>query len=290
MKTRTMMCALVLLLASFTWSFSCTTVSIIDANGLFVGFNLDYSNYNPKIWFIPASEGEYGRFCYGFDKQYRTAEGGMNEKGLFIAVNALNKDAGWKADKALTDWEKWDGWLETGVPDGILAKCATVDEAVMIFRTYNLFTLNRVKFLLADKTGASVVVEWANDGLAVTERKGDYQIATNFVAANYTKDKYPCGRYAVADLVLSREQRKNPIDKIRAALSAAHLEFQTPTVLSVICDLGKGNIWLYFFHNYEEVVNRNLFQELSNGGSRHEAAKLFKINPYVADVYRQYVK
>lgn len=150
-----------LLLSAFDCSYGCTTVFVVDEGGAHVGFNLDYGNFSPKIWIIPASEGRYGRFCFGLDDDYRIAEGGLNEKSLFIAVNALNEDAGWEADPDLPDWEEWSGWLETGVPDGILVECATVDEAVQVFKGYNLFTLNRVKFLVADKSGASAVIEWS---------------------------------------------------------------------------------------------------------------------------------
>ena len=95
-------------------SLACTTLFISNDNGSFAGFNLDYSNPFPKAWIVPASHDRFARFCFGFDENYRIAEGGMNEKGLFIAVNALNEDAGWKPDPELPDWEEWRGWFETG--------------------------------------------------------------------------------------------------------------------------------------------------------------------------------
>ena len=279
-----------MIIPSFDPALCCTTLFASRGESAFVGFNLDYSNYYPKVWFVPRSHEHYGRFCFGFDEEFKIAEGGMNEKGLFIAVNALNEDAGWAADPSLKDWEEWEGWLETGVPDGILAMCATVDEAVRVFREYNLFTFNRVKFLLADRTGASVVIEWSRDGLAYSERAADYQISTNFIAANHKAGEYPCGRYMVAESIMSDTSEKDPVDKIRAALSAAHLEFQTPTVFSTICDLTTGDIVIYYFHNYEEPVALNLSDELAKGESRHEVDSLFEVRPYVADVYRQYMK
>jgi penicillin V acylase-like amidase (Ntn superfamily) len=90
MKRNAFVVVMVLLLFAFDRSYGCTTLFTIDETGPRVGFNLDYSNYHPKVWVVPASEGRYGRFCFGFDENYRIAEGGMNEKGLFIAVNALN--------------------------------------------------------------------------------------------------------------------------------------------------------------------------------------------------------
>jgi len=289
MKMKVMAAASLLLLFS-DLAFDCTTVVKVKGTSVLTGFNLDYRNYAPLIWIIPAAEGRYGRFCFGFDENYKIAEGGLNEKGLFIAVNALNEDAGWKADPGLPNWEKWPGWYQTGVPDGILAKCATVDEAVRVFKSYNLFTLNRVKFLIADKSGDSIVIEWSRDGLRFIKRMKDFQISTNFITSNYDPGQYPCFRYRVAEQILSTGADRNSLDLIRSILSATHMEFQTPTVYSNICDLRSGDIHIYYFHNYEEVVKLNLFEELKKGEARYAVESLFKVKPYVADVYKSFVK
>lgn len=287
---KVIMAAAAIFLLAISPAFDCTTVIKVKGPSVLAGFNLDYSNYVPKIWMIPASDGRYGRFCFGFDENFKIAEGGLNEKGLFIAVNALNEDAGWKADPGLPNWEKWPGWYETGVPDGILAKCATVDEAIRVFKSYNLFTLNRVKFLVVDKSGASTVIEWSKDGLQFIERTNDYQISTNFISSNYEPGQYPCTRYKVAEQILSAGTDRVSVDLIRSVLSATHLEFQTPTVYSNVCDLGTGDILIYYFHNYEEVVKINLFQELKKGEARYAVESLFRVKPYVADVYKKYIK
>ena len=290
MKMRFISAAVVMLLSFFNPAFDCTTVVKIKGNTVLAGFNLDYRNFVPKIWVIPASEDRYGRFCFGFDENYKIAEGGLNEKGLFIAVNALNEDSGWKVDPDLPDWEQWSGWYETGVPDGILANCATVDEAVEVFRSFNLFTLKRVKFLIADKTGNSVVIEWSREGLQFVERTKDYQISTNFVASDFQPGQYSCYRYKVAEQILSASADRASVDLIRSVLSAAHMESLTPTVYSNICDLGSGDIFIYYFHNFEEVVKINLFQELKKGEARYEVESLFNVKPYVAEVYNKFRK
>jgi hypothetical protein len=165
-----------------------------------------------------------------------------------------------------------------------------VDEAVGVFKGYNLFTLNRVKFLVVDKSGASIVIEWSKDGLRFIERTKDYQISTNFISSNYEPGQYPCTRYKVAEQILSAGADKVSVDMIRSVLSATHMEFQTPTVYSNVCDLGSGDIFIYYFHNYEEVVRMNIFEELKKGEARYVVESLFKVKPYVADVYKKYVK
>ncbi len=289
MKIKVIVAASMLLLMSGP-AFDCTTIIKAKGTSILAGFNLDYRNYFPKMWILPASEDRYGRFCFGFDENYKIAEGGFNEKGLFIAVNALNEDAGWKADPGLPGWEKWPGWYETGVPDGILAKCATVGEAVRVFKSYNLFTLNRVKFLIADKSGHSIVIEWSKDGLRFVEKTKDYQISTNFITSNYEPGRYPCPRYKVAEQILSASADRLSVDLIRSILSATHMEFQTPTVYSNVCDLRSGDIFIYYFHNYEEVVKMNIFEELKKGKARYVVESLFKVKPYVTDVYKALTK
>jgi len=290
MNIRSAVAAAVAILVVPSLVFGCTTVVKVRGTTVLAGFNMDYRNYVPRIWIVPASEGRYGRFCFGFDENSKIAEGGLNEKGLFIAVNALNEDAGWAADPGLPNWEKWPGWYQTGVPDGILAKCATVDQAVQVFKSYNLFTLNRVKFLVADKSGGSVVIEWSKDGLRFVKRMKDFQISTNFVASNYEPSQYPCYRYKVAEQILSAAAGPVSVDLMRSVLSATHMEFQTPTVYSNIIDLGSGDILIYYFHNYEEVARLNLFRELKKGEARSEVESLFKVKPYVANVYQSFAK
>lgn len=267
----------------------CTIVFATSREQCLVANNLDCSNVFPRVWFVPPSEGQYGRFCYGTDRNERIAEGGMNDQGLFVGVNALDKDTGWKPDPDLPDWVAWEGWFESGVPDGILAKCASVDEAAAIFRGYNLFTLGKVKFLLADKSGASVVVEWGAGGLTFASRgQADYQVSTNFVTSDYGPEDVPCYRYTLARQMLDSSHGAPSVDSLRRVLSATHLEFQTPTVLSTICDLVTGDILVYYFHHFEEGIAFKLHHELKKGRAGYLLSDLAAIKPYVAKVYEDY--
>ena len=128
----------------------------------------------------------------------------------------------------LQDWEEWEGWFESGVTDGILAMCATVEEAIDVFKRYNLFTFQKVKFLVADKTGNSVVIEWSNEGLKFLERNDKiYQVSTNFITSNYKFENVPCYRYKVAASMFEDNRNAPSIDFLRGILSVTHLEFST---------------------------------------------------------------
>lgn len=51
-----------------------------------------------------------------------------------------------------------------------------------------------------------------------------------------------------------------------------------------------GDIFIYYFHNYEEVIKMNIFEELKKGEARYVVDSLFKVKPYVAEVYEKYMK
>lgn len=289
MKRFTLLALLLTLVFASHHLYACTIFVSAQGNSVMVGNNLDASNCYPRLWFVPAANGHHGRLCFGLDENYKIAEGGMNDQGLYISVNALSKDTGWVPDSTLQDWEQWEGWLNSGVPDGILAMCATVDEAIDVFRSYNLFTLQRVKFLLADKTGNSVVIEWSK-GASQFLRRGDkdYQVSTNFVTSDYRPEDVPCYRYKAAASMFEANTKARSADFLRGVLSVTHMGFTTPTVYSNICDLNTGEIRVYYFHNYEDVWKTNLHEKLKDGRSEHLVSDLFKVKPYVATVYEQY--
>lgn len=279
----TMMCCL----NSPAVTEACSIFYLARGEKVLAGQNQDANNPNSKMWFIPASEDQHGRVLFGFDKEYKIAESGMNDQGLFIGVNALDSETGWKPSPDKPDWEDWEGWYVTGVPDGVLAKCATVDEAVAIFDTYNLLMFAKVKYLIGDKTGRSVVLEWSENGLQVVERSGDYQISTNFVTSNFARDDYPCERYEIADRIFSSSDGEASIDLIRSVLSATCFEYFmfTPTLYSVLYNIENGRFYLSFFHNFEEIIEFDLGAELEKGAARYRLHDLFSQHSYAYGLY-----
>jgi hypothetical protein len=55
------------------------------------------------------------------------------------------------------------------------------------------------------------------------------------------------------------------IDGMRKILAAVHQEGPVTTIYSYICDLRNGKLYLYHFHNFENVVVLDLKQELAKG-------------------------
>jgi tetratricopeptide (TPR) repeat protein len=246
---------------------------VAKGNIVLAGNNEDWRNPKTKIWFVPASDGEYGRVCLGFDNMF--TQGGMNDQGLFIDANALSP-TGWEPIEGKPTFE--------GNLDTILAKCATVEEAIAYLEKYNFPGLARARFPIADRTGASVVIEYGQGKVQYVRKTGVYQIATNFVISNVKGERYPCTRYRVADRMLKNAENIS-LNLVRAVLSATHQEDQYPTIYSNICDLRNGILYLYNFHNFEEVVQFDLEEELKKGGKIYDIPSLFSVKTHMAYVF-----
>lgn len=254
-------------------SFSCTMIMASKNGIVLAGNNEDWKNPITKVWFIPASENEYGRICFGFDRDFGFTQGGMNDQGLFIDANAISP----------TDYKTSPDKEDFNAPmiDYILATCATVEDAIVFFNKYNTRGLYRARFPISDKTGASMVVEWAEGKVQFVKPDTWFQISTNFVFTNVKNGKYPCNRYNIANTLFQNSSELS-VGLIRSILSATHAEGEYPTVYSNIYDLKNGIAYVYNFHNFEEVVTFNLAEELKKGRKSYDIPSLFSITTHAA--------
>lgn len=264
MKRFAILMFLVLLITPVHLARGCTIVMVAKGQWILVGNNEDWKNPKTKMWFIPAENGEYGRVCFGFDDMF--AQGGMNDQGLFIDANALGS-TGWKAAEGKPSFRG-------EIMDRILATCATVEDAIAFFEEYNVPSLRRARFPIADKTGASMVVEWAEGKVQYVKKTETYQIATNFVITNIKNEDYPCRRYKTARKMFEEEE-KISIDLIRDILSATHAEGGYPTQYSNIFDLKTGDVYIYYLHDFDKVKKINLQTELEKGRKSYDLPEFF---------------
>ena len=164
--------AFILILLISQISHACTIVMASKYGLVLAGNNEDWKDRFTSIWFIPATSDEYGRVCFGFGSSMRNPQGGMNEHGVFIDANALSP-TGWKAEEGKPNFFG-------NMMDHVLAHCANVESAIAFFKKYNFPALERAKFLIADASGASIVVEWGQGKLQIIRNSDWYQISTNF--------------------------------------------------------------------------------------------------------------
>lgn len=248
--------------------FGCTIV-MATRNGLvLVGNNEDRNHPGTIVTFVPVTEKYYGRVVFGYDDA--PVQGGMNDQGLFIDANAL-APTGWKPEPNKPTFRG-------NVMMVILGTCATCEDVQAFFEKSNFPALDRARFPVADRSGASMVVEYSQGRVQFVRSDTWYQIATNFVMSNVKAGNYPCWRYRAADKIMSGAKKLN-VELIRDVLAKTHQEAGSLTVYSNIYDLNKGTIYVYNLRNFDEVVVLNLAEELKKGQRRLELPSLFKSPP-----------
>jgi tetratricopeptide (TPR) repeat protein len=248
-------------------SYSCTIVMASGPGTALAGSNED--SYFPLtlLWFTPASEGNYARVTLGYRLMTNSVQGGMNEMGLFVDGNALGSQ-GWVADPSKKGFAG-------SILDYLLARFATVEEVKEFFRTYNVPDLDRARIPVMDRSGASMVVEWYLGEVVFLEPEQSYQVATNFVGSAYKEKEKPGWRYNKAVEVLDREASYS-LETVRNALVASHQANEySQTVYSFICDLKKGEIHVYNYHDFSRSLTFNLKEEIQKGNQEHYLGQLF---------------
>ena len=184
-----------------TGEFGCSTICTKDENGtVFFGRNYDWAECRAIIVHtVPDAGYESVSTCcldfLGFDGAY-SPDGsmmermltlaaiyvpldGMNEKGLVVAdlMAGDNEETHQRSDKP-------DVTTTTAIRL-LLDKAADVDEAIELLRQYDMnSSIGSAHHLsIADASGKSVVVEYVNDEMLVTETK----VVTNHYLADCEK-------------------------------------------------------------------------------------------------------
>jgi hypothetical protein len=138
---------------------ACTVFVLTDTNRVLFCNNEDGPSGETRIWFVPAGLKHYGAVYVGYDNGW--AQGGLNTEGLAFDWVAGYKEA-WDPEPSLPTVVRNERVLET---------CSTVDEAVTFYRKHHELSFNYAKILLADRTGASVIIGAKNGKLEVEQSK-----------------------------------------------------------------------------------------------------------------------
>jgi len=237
---------------------ACTAFYAVQGETILAGNNEDYVNPRTKVRFVPAQDGRYGRIYFGFDDLY--PQGGMNDRGLFFDgfATALRKVV------RSTDKPVYTGALI----DTVMAECATVEEVLAVFEKYNLEFMERAMLMFGDATGDSAIIE----GDDVVRKQGRFQVVTNFYQSQTPAGQEPCERYRIAVRMLENADEIS-VPLCRRILSAVHAE--PSTLYSNIYDLRRRRVYLYHFHNFENVVVFDLAEELKKGKRVLDLPSLF---------------
>jgi len=136
---------------------ACTIFVLTDTNRTLFCNNEDYSNPLTRMWFVPAGDVFYGFVYIGFDDGW--AQGGLNTEGL-----AFDWVAGY-----MEEWEATIGMKRVrGNPsERMLETCSTIEDAITFYRNHWEPGFARAKILVADRSGASVIIGAKDDELQV---------------------------------------------------------------------------------------------------------------------------
>jgi hypothetical protein len=290
MKAAKSICAVVLFLHLIAFVLpgarACTIFSYSRGGSVLVGNNEDVP-FLPQaaMWFVPANTNGYGRVCFGWNG---FAQGGMNDQGLFIdwAVTPESETRAWKRTLAWirlgiewvatpknsppvkfaqNDSHKLRLPLNGNASELLLANCATVDEAIAFAKRFkypgNPVPGNPCHCLIASRSGESVVCEWIKGKPTIIRKTGSRQLITNFLLSKPKLGNYPCTRFDA----VSKWFDDSETPTVQVCADALKLAANGGTVYSQVYDLPKGDVYVYYRHNFDHSVKVNLAEELSKG-------------------------
>lgn len=251
---------------------ACTIFNVTKDNATVVGNNEDtvtmagnkeVFDKGAKVWFLPEEQGKFGRVFFGFRDAYPF--GGMNEKGLFFDFVA-------SADRGKAPGSPGKINYEGCLSEKILEECATVDQALDMYKKYNdqIFGYADAGVMYVDKQGASAVVSWDRERneLSIVKKSGGFQVL------GYG--------YKIINTELTGNNGDISVERFRKLLDYSHQGDMT--IYSNIYDLNNKEIYVYYLHNYDYSIKFNLEDELKKGKHFYNLYDLFPVKKSVAPV------
>lgn len=243
----------------------CSVFLAANDEMVLAGNNEDWKNPFTKLWFIPPTEGTFGQMYVGFDNYY--PQGGMNDQGLFFDGLAV-PDGG----VVPPDTDKPD--IPADMLSIVMATCADVQCVVDYANAHDRILLTNAQLFFGDASGDAVIIEPVD----MIRKSGDFLVSTNFFQSATPPDDITCDRYLTAQAMLEDANGIFDVELFRQVLDATHQEGDYPTQYSNIYDLNAGIMYLYLFHDFEQVVEINLAEELALGEHEYDIPSLFAEN------------
>jgi hypothetical protein len=196
---------------------------------------------------------------------------GINEKGL-------SYDTNWIPREKLNPHPEGKFQHEWAITQ-LMKEASTVEEVLSKIFTYDWSDSISYQVHFADKSGDAVVIHPGMDGELTYSRKPKgkgYLVSTNFNLAKLDKGNWYCRRYITADKMLSKISTKNDltVEFMASVLKATHQNGMYKTLYSVIYDLQKLRIYLYYNRQFDTPYVLDVKKELAKTtGYRKTALK-----------------
>lgn len=182
---------------------------------------------------------------------------GMNEKGLVIGMASV-------PGGNMPDDPQKDSIDSLLVIREMLDHAATVDEAVAIIGKYDIDMGSvPLHYLIADRSGKAVLVEYYQGEMIVQENEEPWHVATNFIVAS-TGDlpQGRCTRYDKINSIMQENQGKlSTSQSISLLQEVSSGDPNYGTQWSVVYNITSGGISVVLGRNYEKIYTFNIKDE-----------------------------
>jgi len=257
-------------MATFAECLACSMCKVTINGHSFLGSNEDSWRLGSRIWFENKTFGKFGAVYVGYGDGF--PQGGMNEAGLaFDGLTIYRKPVmPDPAKKSLKD--------PTAFVKEIMQNCQSVDEVKAYAGQFNRTPFNASVLMFSDRSGKYLVIE---PDTMISGSDSKYIIA-NFCPSNTSEDqKLDFARYKRGEVFLRNHPNDYAGNYCYALTDTMHEcreKIGDGTMYSYVADLDKGELHLYFYHDFKTVRDFNLKEELAKGDHKFEMTSLFPPN------------
>jgi hypothetical protein len=244
---------------------SCTCLATATEDGTIFGRNFDFPPNPALLLYTDPPDGyasvsmvDLGYFGYSManppdpDGNTESLEAtpylpfdGMNEHGLAVGMAAISHAEPPHDPNKVTIGEIQAIRL-------LLDRARNVEEAIALLEAYNIEMEDPpIHYLVADRSGASAIIEFVGGEMKVIRAVEPWQVITNFVITGSTAPtQAPCERYRAAYDGLSSAEG---LVSMAEAMEILERSSQTSTIWSTVYNLETGEVDIVMGGNYDRV-------------------------------------
>ncbi len=212
--------------------------------------NEDFTNTKTRLWFVQKGKEYYGCAYVGFNDG--EAQGGFNTKGLVFEWVTVDSDSYTTDPNYIPDNNLIR--LDVNSCQWMLERCKTVEEAIRFYQTYREPAFARSTLVIADKSGASVIIGSKNGKI--------------YFDTSHTSRGMGYGETTFQKMY--KDEIVNDVNEGAQILKQCVAPGDGGTKYSNSYDLKTGDIVFYNFVNPTESTKLNLAEELKKGNHYYE--------------------
>lgn len=235
-------------------SEACTVFVLTDGKRTHFFNNEDFTDPKTRLWFIPKGKRHFGCAYVGFNNG--EPQGGVNTEGLAFDWVTVDSDS-YETDPAYIP-AKHLKRLDGNSSQWMSERCKTVEEAIKFYQTYREPAFARTTLIIADKSGASVIIGSRNGTIY-------FDISKKSRGMGYGEGTFK---------KLYNSKSSTDVNEGAEILRQCVATGDGGTKYSNSYDLTTGDIVFYQFGNKNLNTKLNLFAELEKGGHYYEPSQI----------------